>query len=356
MKNLMRFLLLFIFVGMSLSTQAQDDLLSRINGLRASLGLPAYRTNGALAGAASQHARWMVDTSQVSHIQSDGSSPRDRARANGYTSAWVSENIYMGTSASIDSAWNFWVNSPIHYAGLTSPNYDEIGIGTASGAGGNAFVLVFGNSSGAVRAVNPAPSGNNSSGGGARPQPSFVVGLDANGNIMHEVQPNDTLGEIMLIYGYSWDMIPYVLTLNGMTQADVRRLKVGSVLLIPPKGSTFTPSPIPSEAPTHTPPPPTSTQPTALPTLDPLPPPVVFNPATPTPTLTPTLTPSPTPEPLVIRTLPPSTAVASVATSVPPAPLQEATRQEGIPAWLWGAIAVQVCILGYATWSYFKRR
>lgn len=355
MKNIMRLLLLLnlVFFGVSLPMQAQDDLLARINGLRASLGLPAYNTNGALAGAASQHARWMVDTSQVSHIQSDGSSPRDRARANGYASSWVSENIYMGTSASIDSAWNFWVNSPIHYAGLTSPNYDEIGIGTANGAGGNAFVLVFGNSSGAVRAVSPAPTGNNdTSGGGARPQPSFVVGLDANGNIMHEVQPNDTLGEIMLIYGYSWDMIPYVLTLNGMTQADVRRLKVGSVLLIPPKDNAFTPSPIPSEAPTHTPPPPTSTQPTAIPTLDALPPPMVFNPATPTPTLAP----SPTAEPLVIRTLPPSTTVAALATPIPPTPLQEATTQEGIPLWLWGAIAVQVCILGYATWSYFKRR
>ncbi len=374
MKNNFVCFLILCMVGLvSLPTLAQDDLLSRINGLRASLGLAPYSVNGALASAASNHARWMVDTGQVSHIQFDGSSPRDRARAAGYSSTWVSENIYMGGIAGSGDAWNFWVNSPIHYAGLTSPNYDNVGIGTANGSGGNSFVLVFGNSSGAVRTVstsNSATSGND--GGGAPSQPSFVVGLDANGNIMHEVQPSDTLGEIMLIYGYSWDRIPSVLELNGMTQADIRFLKVGSVLLVPPQSGTYTPTVAPTSEFTATPtasftPPPTSTQPTPVPTLGELPPPAVFNALTPQPTDTPpptqtpipTETPSLTPtESVIIRTLPPPTTLAMLSTPIPlinvnaPSPVEEG----GLPWWLGVAVLFQLGVLAYATVTYFRKR
>ena len=125
-------LLIVLAGGHSSSVQAQDvvgDLLGRINQLRAEQGLSSYRLNNALNAAAQNQASWMASSGQVSHTQSDGSSVRDRARAAGYGSSWVSENIYMGTLATTDSAWQFWLNSPIHYRGLTSPNYQDIGIG-----------------------------------------------------------------------------------------------------------------------------------------------------------------------------------------------------------------------------------
>jgi len=232
---------------------AQDavgDLLGRINGLRGSQGLSGYAINGALAGAAQSQAQWMVDNGcAIAHIRPDGSSPRSRAQAFGYPSTDVSENIYCGSSATTNTAWVFWVNSAIHYRGLVNARYQEIGIGSAQGAAGASFVLVFGNPSGQVY-IPPAPSGSSES--APQAPPSYVLGLDEYGNIMHEIQPDETLGDIALIYGYTWADIPNMLTLNGLTQDDIRLLQPGTVFLVPSKAGTYTPTPGGEAPPTAT--------------------------------------------------------------------------------------------------------
>lgn len=227
------------------TAQAQDvvsDLLGRINSLRVELGLSPYTLNGSLTAAAQQHAQWMVVTSQVTHIQDNGSSPGSRARANGYNSSWVSENIYMGGLASPDSAWTFWVNSSIHYAGLTSTNFRDIGIASASGAGGHAFVLVFGVPGGVVA----SPATNNGGGdnqAAPAPPPLPIVGYDEVGNIQYELQSGQTLGDVLLIFGYTWDDLNTMMELNEFTDADIRSLDVGQVVLVPPPQGTYTPVP-----------------------------------------------------------------------------------------------------------------
>jgi hypothetical protein len=244
-------LLLLIFFNTPQTAQAQGDLLARINGLRGSLGLHGYSLNGALSAAAQNHAAWMAATKQISHYQPGGSTPSTRAAAAGYPSSWVSENIYGGTSASADGAWNFWINSPIHYRGLTNANYFDVGIGVASAEGWNFYVLVFGNATGAWGSVPASTSG----GGSARSSgpPTFIVGWDNDGNIMHEIQDGHTLGDIALIYGYTWADIPAMLALNEMTDADIRVLPVGGVFLVPPKAGTYTPTPLPEGFATPTP-------------------------------------------------------------------------------------------------------
>jgi hypothetical protein len=237
-------LICLLLLGHVAVASAQDggDLLSRVNALRASLGLPAYRVNAALTAAAQNQAQWMAASGSISHQHPDGSGPRTRAVAAGYPSTDVSENIYGGTNATIDSAWTFWVNSPIHYNGMTNARYQEIGIGAASGSDLSTFVLVFGGPGG------PAPgaprAGGSAPGEGVNAPlapPSYVVGLDAVGNIMHEVQPGDTLGDIALIYGYTWDDIPYMKQINNL--GDNRSLEIGSVFLVPPHDGTYTPTP-----------------------------------------------------------------------------------------------------------------
>ena len=221
-----------------LSVQAQGDMLGRINGLRASLGLPGYTLNGALSAAAQQHAQWMVDTGSISHTENDGSGPRSRAINAGYVSTDVSENIYGGTNATPDAAWTFWINSAIHYRGLTNARYKEVGIGTASSSWGTAYVLVFGNPGGPAYVP---PSANDSGGTTSSAPPSYVLGVDEHGFILHEVQPDDTLGDIALIYGYTWADIPYMEAINGIT--DHYDLEIGSVFLVPPHDGTYTPTP-----------------------------------------------------------------------------------------------------------------
>lgn len=354
--NIIRIMISAILImagSLSASAQGSSDLLGRINSLRSSLGLAPYSLNGALSAAATNHAQWMATSSQVSHVQPNGSRPRDRAAAAGYTSSWVSENIYMGTNAGVDDAWRFWTNSPVHYAGLTNTNYRDVGIGISQGAGGQAFVLVFGNPGGADAIA--VPSRNRSGGGaGAAVQPSYVVGIDPVGNIMHEVQPGDTLGDIALYYGYTWAEIPAMLNLNGMTWDDIRVLKVGSVFLVPPYDGTYTPTPAEETSdPVITAP--AEFTPEAIAANPTLPPPATFVRGTPTWTPAPTATPSPTAtRAIVVRALPETTqvAMAVIEDTSPPEP---DSNTQNPPLWLIAAIGAQVTILGAATLEFIRR-
>jgi hypothetical protein len=248
MKTKTLLLLILILISV-LSLQAQDvttDLLGRINTLRLEQGLPPYTLHPALMAAANSHAQWMAETGEVTHTQTNGSTPASRANAAGYDSHWVSENIYMGGLASVDRAWEFWMNSSIHYAGITHANFTNIGIGTAQGEHGQAFVLVFGT---LVWENTVSSSGNLGTGASddtaealAAP-PAYVVGVDEYGNIMHEIQAGQTLGDVLLIYGYTWDDLPALLELNEFTDEDIRSLDIGAVILVPPQGGTYTPTP-----------------------------------------------------------------------------------------------------------------
>lgn len=239
--------LIFISGTPTAWAQEQATLTERVNALRSGRGLSAYTRNAVLDSAAQQQAEWMASTGNVSHIQPNGSTPISRAMAIGYPSRWVAENIYGGGNASIEDAWNFWINSSVHYQGLTHASYTELGVGVAHLQAGSAYVLVFGNPTtswdiGAV--AQPVTGGQPSAGGNTSRAipPPFVLGADEHGNIQHQIQPGDTLGSIALIYGYTWDDIPTILQLNGMAEKGL--LEEGQVLLIPPKSGTYTPTPM----------------------------------------------------------------------------------------------------------------
>ncbi len=261
MKKITLLLIITLLLPMSVSGQGvASDLLGRINNLRSSVGVHAYALNASLSAAAQNHAQWMAQSGQISHTQPNGSTPRDRAANAGYASRWVSENVYMGTNASAARAFNWWVNSPIHYRGMTAGHYYDIGIGAASANGQTAYVLVFGNPTTTVRVAPPitvpesdpynyrddntvaGESGQGQSVAAAPPPPSFIVGVDDAGNILHEVQPGDTIGDIVFIYGYDWSDLDRIRDLNSMTQAEARWLAVGTIIKIPPWDATPVPT------------------------------------------------------------------------------------------------------------------
>lgn len=254
MSRMKRLLALFIFaLGWIVPAGAQDasqDLLLWTNNLRGELGLPRYRWNAQLAHAAQTQASGLAAAnrncrSSNCHLDDAGNLARDRARIAGYPGERVHENVFAGSDPSAASAWRFWRDSPDHYQNLTSPNNSEIGIGSAQGAGGAYyFVQVFGHNSGAAGGTGAS---SNASSGRAESAPagppSYVLGLDEFGNIRHEVQPGQTIGHILLIYGYTWDKYPYLLEINGMSEADRLNMQPGSVILVPPKDGTYTPMP-----------------------------------------------------------------------------------------------------------------
>ncbi len=370
------------------TASAQDevsDLLGRINALRASKGLPPYTLNSSLSVAAQSQSQWLIDNAcTIAHTHPDGSTPRSRAQAAGYGSSEVGENIYCGTMATLNDAWIFWLNSPIHYAGLVNTRYKEVGIGIAHSSDGSGFTLDFGNPGGPDFVPPAAPAGAQSASAASGPpaQPAYVVGVDAHGNIEHQVQDGDTIGDILLIYGYTWADIPTLLALNHMTQDDFRDLKVGSILLIPPKAGTYTPTPG-DAPPTGTPD--ASSDPTDAPAAQPegASDPTATLAADPTNTLEPdptnTLPPDPAQpptansvvQPVYTQPYPTNTGeavvnpsatvmqVAMVATAVPVVSVQKSvgvvTSSTGTSPALILALVVQVAILLGAGFEFVRR-
>jgi hypothetical protein len=338
-------LLLTLSLLLALPVQAQDsagDLLGRINNLRASLGLPGYRVNGALTAAAQSHAQWMADTGSISHVRPDGSGPRTRAVNAGYPTTDVSENIYGGSNATVDTAWAFWVNSGIHYRGLTEPRFQEIGIGIARGAIGTTYVLVFGNPGGPAPFVPPrAASGGGGSAAPAGP-PSFVRGQDEQGFILHEIQPEDTLGDIALLYGYTWDDIPYMMAVNGLE--NNRSLQIGALFRVPPHDGTYTPTPD-DQAANTTPAPESTAAPSATPEPSPT--------QTPAPTLMVIATAAAMPEVLAVAIQP--SAIPPSTTPVPVTAASTITRSSETSPWLILALVVQVGLLLVAGVEFIRR-
>ncbi len=243
-------MLLCCLIGLAppaLAQTPENQLLLLVNNFRREQGLNALTYHSALASAAYNHADWMARTGNAkSHQQSDGSWARDRARRAGYTSTFISEVIYLGGS-SPSEPFDWWLNSPEHYKVLTSGHYYQAGIGIATQGNSTAYVIVFGSGSGGQPANVPSSGGGSAAQSGG--QQAYVLGLDEFGNIKHEVQPGQTLGHILGLYGYTWDEYPYLLELNDMSEADRLRMQPGDVILVPPKAGTYTPAPAQSSAP-----------------------------------------------------------------------------------------------------------
>ena len=106
------------------------------NQTRASNGLATLCVRRALTQAAQYHSQEMIDRGYFDHNSYDGESFSARLERFGYDSyEEVGENIAWGsdTNAYPDSIFQIWMNSSEHQENILSPNYREVGIGTATG-------------------------------------------------------------------------------------------------------------------------------------------------------------------------------------------------------------------------------
>jgi uncharacterized protein YkwD len=109
---------------------AADELVSLVNGLRASLGLPAYAVDPELGARATEWAASMAATGRMSH-QADLST--------GLTAPWVRLGENVGLGPDIGTIHGALVASAGHYANLTDPGFSAIGVGVVE-AGGVLYV------------------------------------------------------------------------------------------------------------------------------------------------------------------------------------------------------------------------
>ena len=101
------------------TTSAEDSFTAKLNGARASRGIPRLVTRSSLVQVAREQARRMAGSSRLYH------NPRLTSDVTNWR--WVGENVGYGpTVASVHTAF---MNSPAHKANILDRDYTEVGIG-----------------------------------------------------------------------------------------------------------------------------------------------------------------------------------------------------------------------------------
>jgi hypothetical protein len=122
---------------------AEGSFVSLTNSLRGSKGLPGLSVNGTLAAKARNWAEHMAAVGAISHSNlADGAPPE-----------WQRLGENVGRGPSVDAIHNALVASPDHYANLTDPGFQSIGVGVVNANGTYYVAEVFMES-----ASQPAPS------------------------------------------------------------------------------------------------------------------------------------------------------------------------------------------------------
>ena len=116
------------------SAAAESDFISRINGLRSSLGLAGLAGNGALNNYARWWAKQMADSGNFAH-----------SNIGSLLNPWtvVGENIGYGPS--VNSIFNALVASPGHYKNMADARFTSVGAGAYLDSSGRLWTAhVFG--------------------------------------------------------------------------------------------------------------------------------------------------------------------------------------------------------------------
>ncbi|MBD2194621.1 MULTISPECIES: CAP domain-containing protein [Calothrix] len=116
------------------SSNVVSQMLNLVNQERSAAGLTPLTLNSQLTTAAQAHSQDMADHNFMGHNGSDGSSPFDRIKREGYYFSTAAENVAAGQSTPED-AMSSWMNETPpndgHRQNILNPNYREIGIGYA---------------------------------------------------------------------------------------------------------------------------------------------------------------------------------------------------------------------------------
>jgi Cysteine-rich secretory protein family len=109
------------------AAQESKNIITMTNNLRAGLKLSPLAENSKLDQAAAQKVSDMLLNQYFAHVSPSGVSLETFIKKVGYGYAMAGENLAMGfnTAPEVMAAWE---NSPTHYANLTDPNFQDIGV------------------------------------------------------------------------------------------------------------------------------------------------------------------------------------------------------------------------------------
>jgi uncharacterized protein YkwD len=271
------------------SLSSASDLINGVNAIRTSNGLNTLQTNSILMSVAQQQAEYDLSVRSMTDSGPGGTAPYQRALAAGYLLAGdlskggvLAELLYAGVGIGPSDAVNWWNNDSYHHSMLVSPSFADVGAGIATSGNTIYFVLVEALSTGGkpIAYTPPAPLNPIA--------PTVVPNTpNADGSIVHVVQPGDTLGSLSMAYNVA---LANILKLNGLTVKST--IFVNQKIIIRAANT------------------PTPTQPTS------------------TPTIQPTMTPWPT------------STTTSTATDLPSTP----TSSPGLPASAAGGAVAAIVV------------
>ena len=116
------------------------EVVKAHNRLRAERKLPRLAVSSKLTAAAERHAKDMAAHEKMVHKGSDGSSPIDRIKAEGYPYRRAGENIAAGRFDT-ERLMKGWVDSPNHKKNILG-SFSKIGVACATGESGKRYWCV----------------------------------------------------------------------------------------------------------------------------------------------------------------------------------------------------------------------
>jgi uncharacterized protein YkwD len=111
-----------------LNETEQDDMLARINAVRAENGRQPLKINAVLMDVAYKHSQQQASKCEMSHNL--GTNPGERIEASGYKSKMWAENVAAGQKT-VDDVMKSWIESPGHFENLVNTDAKEVGFGKA---------------------------------------------------------------------------------------------------------------------------------------------------------------------------------------------------------------------------------
>jgi len=229
-----------------------SDLIDGVNTIRSSEGLSALQPNSILDSIAQQQAEYELSVGSQTDTGAGGSRPYQRALAAGYLLAGdltkggvIAELLYGGVGISASDAVSWWKNDSYHHSMIVSTSFGDVGAGVASSGNTYYFVLVEALSTGGtpVAYTPPAPL--------VPLAPTLVPNTpNADGSIVHLVQPGETLGSLSMAYNVP---LADILKLNGLTLKSVifvnQKITIRAANTPTPTQPTSTPTIIPTSTP-----------------------------------------------------------------------------------------------------------
>jgi hypothetical protein len=245
--------------GAAPRSQTASELIAAVNQFRAGYGMDPLTVDPILMLVSQRQNDYSISIGQITHYGPDGSRPRDQAIAAGYgggSTVFVSQNIVMGTGLSPEEAVEIWTGDEPHLNTMIGQYYRDVGAAVGERDGMVYYTLMTGYVAGGFSARSTVPVAQPAQPVYV-PPPIIVATAQADGSVVHVVQPGQVLWAIADAYGVR---IQDVVVLNGLGMNQV--LYPGDELTIQPAltpsptvtstaSPSATPTPRPSPAPTQ---------------------------------------------------------------------------------------------------------